>query len=557
MSSLIMPLDKVGSFGIQMPGVDVFNNFGDGLTKVKNYAREIGFTIISEDKTSLTMRRKRCSKSNELHKPQQLNPEIDDDNDLMIIDQNSATQQQANPCPFRVHFVRREDGKWVVNRLNTYHNHTFRRRATVVGHALKHSPTEDDIFTEEQKERTFKTKRINFKHLSYELKQHIDFLYFECGMNRKLIKQQISRQREVEKQHLEEYMGHFQCPTFSKVLELRDHLQKQQEVNKKFWYFYDDFQSMLCFTLLSQNKRKLYSNVLMIDSHYDKGQYNIILFKGIDSFGHTIILYVCITPKYDQAYLFTALENYQMAGFPSPRCVIMDQGIEYKEAFDKINFKPESFQLCQNHVLSILKKTLVDPETGFSRVEVKNTLALIKKIINMPTQDDLTSQFNEVYKKYRDRSSGLKKTLMNLFQTKKYFAKSLVTSNYNFDKLYTSMKGNDLSIILKRTPQRNGTFLDFYNFLQLHLKKCKDHIRITRMKLTDPFTVGQKEPYISIIDRGEPIIGSLGLLEQKSQSNWHNLEIQKSFIPLKTYSRQRVSRDKREKYKSLLRAIAW
>ncbi|TNV83073.1 hypothetical protein FGO68_gene16328 [Halteria grandinella] len=65
-SSLIMPLDKVGCFGIPMPGVDVFDNFGDGLTMVKNYAREIGFTIISEDKTSLTMRRIRCSKSNEL-----------------------------------------------------------------------------------------------------------------------------------------------------------------------------------------------------------------------------------------------------------------------------------------------------------------------------------------------------------------------------------------------------------------------------------------------------------------------------------------------------------
>ncbi|TNV83075.1 hypothetical protein FGO68_gene16330 [Halteria grandinella] len=272
---------------------------------------------------------------------------------------------------------------------------------------------------------------------------------------------------------------------------------------------------MLCFTLLSENKRKIYSDVLMIDSHNDNGQYNIFLFKGIDSFGHTIILYVCITPKYDQAYLFTALENYQMAGFPSPRCVILEQGIEYKEAFDKIQFKPECFQLCQNHVLSILKKTLVDPETGFSRVEVKNTLALIKKIINLPIQDELTQQFNEIYKKYRDRSTGLKKTLINLFQTKKYFAKSLVNSNYNFEKLYTSMKGDDLSIILKRTPQRNGSFIDFYNFLHLHLKKCKDHIRITRMKLTDPFIVGQKEPYISVTDRSEPIIGVIGFARAK------------------------------------------
>lgn len=106
---------------------------------------------------------------------------------------------------------------------------------------MKVLPTEEDIFNEEQKERTFKTKKITFKHLSYELKQHIDFLYFECGMKRRLIKQQISRQREVEKKHIEDYMSHFLCPSFSKVLELRDFLQREQQVNKKVWYFYDDF----------------------------------------------------------------------------------------------------------------------------------------------------------------------------------------------------------------------------------------------------------------------------------------------------------------------------
>lgn len=65
-SNLIMPFDKVGNIGIPIPGVDVFDNFGDGLNQVKNYAREIGFTVVSEDKSSLLMRRIRCSKSNEL-----------------------------------------------------------------------------------------------------------------------------------------------------------------------------------------------------------------------------------------------------------------------------------------------------------------------------------------------------------------------------------------------------------------------------------------------------------------------------------------------------------
>lgn len=80
---------------------------------------------------------------------------------------------------------------------------------------------------------------------------------------------------------------------------------------------------------------------MLIDSSYDNGQYSIILFKGIDSFGHQIILFVTISPKNDSSNLITAIENYKLAGFKTPTTLIVDQSSDCLEALDKCDFKPK------------------------------------------------------------------------------------------------------------------------------------------------------------------------------------------------------------------------
>lgn len=63
--------------------------------------------------------------------------------------------------------------------------------------------------------------------------------------------------------------------------------------------------------------------------------------------------------------------------------------------------------------------------------------------------------------------------------------RSYIKDNYNMDKIYCSMKDDDLSKILKRTPIRNGSFIDLARFVQLHREKCKNHIIIERFRAPD------------------------------------------------------------------------
>lgn len=54
-----------------------------------------------------------------------------------------------------------------------------------------------------------------------------------------------------------------------------------------------------------------------------------------------IILNVCITPKFDIHNVVAAVENYKLAGFKTPKLLIIDQSLDCIEALEKIDFKPK------------------------------------------------------------------------------------------------------------------------------------------------------------------------------------------------------------------------
>ena len=49
-SHLVMPNDRVGNAQLPTPGNEVFETFSDATNAIKAYAREVGFTIVVEDK---------------------------------------------------------------------------------------------------------------------------------------------------------------------------------------------------------------------------------------------------------------------------------------------------------------------------------------------------------------------------------------------------------------------------------------------------------------------------------------------------------------------------
>lgn len=230
------------------------------------------------------------------------------------------------------------DNRWRATSLNSYHNHSLKRKFSI-------KQTQPCKVPEESK-RLFQTRPIANFNLSIELQRDIEKSWFEHGFKRRRIVTHFSKLRLLEKRHVQEHLAHFTPPPFSQVLRLKDFLAKEKETNSKLWYSFDSFQSILCFSLCSQHQKEMFSDILMIDSHHDKGDYNIILFKGVDQHCHTIVLFACITQKYDQSNLVAALENYKAAGFRAPKLLIMDQPLEFLEIFEKFNFKPESYQLC-------------------------------------------------------------------------------------------------------------------------------------------------------------------------------------------------------------------
>ena len=78
--------------------------------------------------------------------------------------------------------------------------------------------------------------------------------------------------------------------------ELKDQLIKlKNEKPNKVWMLFDDFTSTLCFSICSPDQKERFSDILLVDSLYDNGHYNLILFKGVDSYGHQMVLFVCIS----------------------------------------------------------------------------------------------------------------------------------------------------------------------------------------------------------------------------------------------------------------------
>lgn len=62
-SHLLMPNERIGNIILPTPGNEVFDSITDACNIVKAYAKEVGFSIVVEDKTNQLMRRIRCSKA--------------------------------------------------------------------------------------------------------------------------------------------------------------------------------------------------------------------------------------------------------------------------------------------------------------------------------------------------------------------------------------------------------------------------------------------------------------------------------------------------------------
>jgi hypothetical protein len=97
-------------------------------------------------------------------------------------------------------------------------------------------------------------------------------------------------------------------------------------------------------------------------------------------------------------------------------------------------------------------------------------------------EKSFSENFNVLYMTLKDKSSSLKEILVAIYKKRSLFVRSLCKENYNMDKLYCSMKDDDLSKILKRSPIRNGSFLDLLRCMQAHREKCKRHIIMERLR---------------------------------------------------------------------------
>lgn len=98
------------------------------------------------------------------------------------------------------------------------------------------------------------------------------------------------------------------------------------------------------------------------------------------------------------------------------------------------------------------------------------------------SQTDFNSEYNKLYQNLRDRSADIKNSMASIYKLRQNFSKAFLINQFNLGKLFTSTKDDALSTVLKRTPLRYGSFLDFYHFIRVHLKRCKAHRVIERLK---------------------------------------------------------------------------
>jgi hypothetical protein len=87
-----------------------------------------------------------------------------------------------------------------------------------------------------------------------------------------------------------------------------------------------------------------------------------------------------------------------------------------------------------------------------------------------------------MYMHLREKSNDLKDIMVAIYKKRNLFVRTYTQDFYNLSKLYCSMKDDDMSKILKRTPIRNGSFIDLAKFIKLHTEKCKRHIIMERLR---------------------------------------------------------------------------
>lgn len=95
---------------------------------------------------------------------------------------------------------------------------------------------------------------------------------------------------------------------------------------------------------------------------------------------------------------------------------------------------------------------------------------------------EFSHKFNALYLELRDKSEILKTCMVDIYKIRSYFARISTKGYYNFEKLFCSMNDSELTKILKRTPKRQGSFIDLYQYYKMHLEKCKRHLIIERFR---------------------------------------------------------------------------
>ena len=63
----------------------------------------------------------------------------------------------------------------------------------------------------------------------------------------------ITKQRYIENTHILKHLIYFNPPSFLEVLKLKDFLVSESSKNKHLWFKYDEFQSLLAFTICTED----------------------------------------------------------------------------------------------------------------------------------------------------------------------------------------------------------------------------------------------------------------------------------------------------------------
>ncbi|CDW85881.1 UNKNOWN [Stylonychia lemnae] len=471
-NQLVMPNEKINDVQIPLQNEKQYDSVQDLIADIKSYGREAGFAVVILEKNQANFRKLVCTKSISNTKINNLqNPENNLDQDIMILEevnQNFDNQIQS-PCPFKMALKKDEvSHKWFVESLNNYHNHNLKKKLPQYYNSISRSKNQQLLGKRssqeatEQKEKQsqtenlkheFKTKEQLTTYLSEEITQSIGKLWFQHGLRKRDVQRVLNQQRFVESSHIKEFLKGFQSPKFQSVLELRDYLKQQQEGLNNLWFKYDDFQSILSFSLCNQYYKQKMSDIIFVDSTFDKG-YNIILVKGLDYYGHPSILFISITPKYDYGNILSAFEHYKQAGFARPKQVIVDSFNEIQDAFEKIESCPDSFQICHNYIIKSFIKS-IEPQY-FKGVKVSRLIREFKKLINNSmTEFEFQQKFNSIYQTHKDRSDLFSNTAKLIYKHRGQFLKCLIKDKFNMASQFSSSNNDDVSKILKRTPLRN------------------------------------------------------------------------------------------------------